>query len=654
MKRPCRLGLQIENGAIIDMERMGFFLMKSPDLLVPKQRNYETESYPEIDGQKIYPKTTYEQFDYKVKMLFMGDLDTMNEAIRDLWKLFFTTTSGTSIRTAKEITIYNYYKDIAIVGYADEMPGSDTFIEVEKGVWIFDLNIKVMEPARITWSGILIEDEQRPASNEVVVQFISPVPNAEGNYVLKRQNVRIGGAAQFPIAQQILIDDVLLNPVGWTHLADDLYNLDRDLNVGLLMRPTDGKTHVIGQTPLGASKTINLNFQILNPSGGTSQFELDWGDGSNVELYTTSQTNRSHSFTGAFHIKIRRVSGEGIIGLGSAVTTTSTNNFIGGTTDQTQADCIRAIYIGDNAYMHQFNNMRLMEHLVLSNQTPASVTNIYYLTTCTNLISLVIPPNFTTSVANNINNTMPQIAQNCERLRYVVFPDNIQTITASTMNNCYSLRSLVLPYNLSILNAAFTNTQNLKRLFIPPNITVFNASFQNCRSVEKVIIKDGIETLPNNFMQYCANLTDISLPDSLKSYGTYNFAECFCLPKITLPPNLTTMGSNSFGSTWLIEEVVVPEGVSSIPSSTFQNGVKIKIVLPSTTTTINSNAINGVATTKMIICHASVPPTVNSNFLSSLSTQCAIYVPSAVVEDYKTATGWLARATQILPMSSLT
>ncbi len=84
-----QLRIQIDNGEIQYLPDLGFHLMESPDILIPEQREYEIERYPEHDGVSIYPYTTYEPFEYTCKLLFFGTLAEMNTAVRLLWDSFF-------------------------------------------------------------------------------------------------------------------------------------------------------------------------------------------------------------------------------------------------------------------------------------------------------------------------------------------------------------------------------------------------------------------------------------------------------------------------------------------------------------------------------------------------------------------------------------
>ncbi len=131
----CRLRYQVADGEVRDMQTMGFHLMESPDILAPEKRSYEEEDYPERDGVKIYPYTVDKAFEYTVKLLYFGELKTMNEAIRSLWDSFFDPTTNGDVKKALPVTIYNLYKGVKIVGYPTKMPGSETIVQVMEGAF---------------------------------------------------------------------------------------------------------------------------------------------------------------------------------------------------------------------------------------------------------------------------------------------------------------------------------------------------------------------------------------------------------------------------------------------------------------------------------------------------------------------------------------
>lgn len=149
MARDCKVRIKIGDGAIQDAQATWrFHLMNSPDMIVAPQRDYEVENYPEVDGSLIYPYTSKEPFDYKLTFCFFGDIDTTNNVIADFYDSLFETESGTDRKKAKELTIYNDYKNVIIVGYAKNIETNDYMVEARNGVVLFDLTIYVAEPKK--------------------------------------------------------------------------------------------------------------------------------------------------------------------------------------------------------------------------------------------------------------------------------------------------------------------------------------------------------------------------------------------------------------------------------------------------------------------------------------------------------------------------
>jgi hypothetical protein len=153
-----QLRIQIEDGEIIYLPDIGFHLMESPDILIPEQREYETEVYPEHDGAYIYPYTVYNPFDYTVKLLYFGNISSLNSAVHEFWDQMFETVVHGGIRRAKKIRIFNDYKGVQIVGYAKSAPGEDTYIKVlgngtspDSG-WQFDFTLYVANPSECMWT----------------------------------------------------------------------------------------------------------------------------------------------------------------------------------------------------------------------------------------------------------------------------------------------------------------------------------------------------------------------------------------------------------------------------------------------------------------------------------------------------------------------
>lgn len=126
-------------------------------------------------------------------------------------------------------------------------------------------------------------------------------------------------------------------------------------------------------------------------------------------------------------------------------------------------------------------------------------------------------------------------------------------------------------------------------------------------------------------------LANVVVPEGAVSVDQSAFEYCAALAEISLPETMRTMGINAF------------HGCSSLTS----------ITLPAATTTISAGAFNGCSSLTSVVVKAETPPTlVNTSAFAGTASGMTIYVPSASVEAYKTATNWTAYAGQIQAISA--
>ena len=182
------------------MQTMGFHLMESPDILAPEKRSYEEEDYPERDGVKVYPYTVDKAFEYTVKLLYFGELETMNSAIRSLWNSFFEPTNNGDVKKALPVTIYNLYKGVKIVGYPTKMPGSETIVQVMQGAFIFELTLYVAEPNKCNFN---YQDMAKYGKNNYFDGVVLPEPKEEA---LRRMAKGVNTTRGYLYARSIDID----------------------------------------------------------------------------------------------------------------------------------------------------------------------------------------------------------------------------------------------------------------------------------------------------------------------------------------------------------------------------------------------------------------------------------------------------------------
>lgn len=112
-----RVRLQIAEGEILDtMDGYGLVYINADSRFAAPTKEMERTTYPEDEGEHIIPKTVDDAFDYKVTWFIKADgsLDNANAVIARFNSLLYTQDGD--IKTFKQVSFYNDYKKVKIVG----------------------------------------------------------------------------------------------------------------------------------------------------------------------------------------------------------------------------------------------------------------------------------------------------------------------------------------------------------------------------------------------------------------------------------------------------------------------------------------------------------------------------------------------------------
>lgn len=155
--------------------------------------------------------------------------------------------------------------------------------------------------------------------------------------------------------------------------------------------------------------------------------------------------------------------------------------------------------------------------------------------------------------------------------------------------------------------------------------SIGNYAFYNCSSLASVTIPSGVTSIGNYAFNNCCSLASFTIPSDVTSIGTYAFSGCYSLASVTIPSGVTSIGNSAFSSCYSLASVTIPSDVTSIGNSAFSScyGIAEYHVKPTST------------------------PTLGTDVFKYIGSDCVIYVPSAKVNDYKGATGWIAYASYI-------
>lgn len=177
----------------------------------------------------------------------------------------------------------------------------------------------------------------------------------------------------------------------------------------------------------------------------------------------------------------------------------------------------------------------------------------------------------------------------------------VTEITNYFCANCSKLASVHIPSTVTrIGDYAFSSCTSLVNINIPNSVKQLGQrAFFHCYGLESVSLSNGITSLPFGLFEYCRNLKNITIPDTATSLGSYCFQEC-PIEYLFVPPSVTKIDTGAFSS-WKAGQIIDFSQHQSVPTLSSQNSFK-----------------------------------------------ATIYVPSALLDEWKSATNWSTFASQIV------
>lgn len=263
----------------------------------------------------------------------------------------------------------------------------------------------------------------------------------------------------------------------------------------------------------------------------------------------------------------------------------------------------------------------------------------------------------------------------CENLLNIVMPNSVTTIGSNLFHHCYKLQSITFSDNLTtageylcMYNYALTafygksvvNNHSLildgvlksiaprravTKYTIPDNVTTIEsgAIWEN-DILQEIIIPNSVTTIKMQAFTGCYNIESITIPESVTSIAVPNFQSSLNLQafygKFASADNKCLIDSNGVLISYALgcEDTVytIPDGVKIIGNQSFQAHHLTNITIPESVISIGWGAFTGYNDENNplnVYCKPATPPTIDNNVFYNAK----IYVPAAVVEDYKAA-----------------
>lgn len=370
-------------------------------------------------------------------------------------------------------------------------------------------------------------------SDPIAVRFL----DFDGTVVDELTDQELTALTELPSAPDHTQDEIPLTFDEWNWLLADIKtfrtaNPTWTVNVGANYHTTDGKTHLIQDTPVD---------EFLACIKASSGLVIDWGDGSPTETSQDFWLNHTYITKGKYDLTITGTGTLKDISFGSRNT-------------------------GSYFFIKE---IRLSSDIQISNDSTSYVYSLM------NVRSISYPSNLTKCCTTQDN-----------LIEWVSIPRGATTI--QTLGCCLKYQPMI--YGQTSFSYK-EYSKSLKEALIPSSAgTLSSGTFSYNSSLERASVKANVTSLPNDFFRECSALKEVELPDTITTIGDYAFNTCESLTKIKLPASLTTIGSWVFYKCYSLREIEIPSMVTSIGGWTFADTRAIIIRMkPTTPPTVTSN-----------------------------------------------------------------
>lgn len=215
------------------------------------------------------------------------------------------------------------------------------------------------------------------------------------------------------------------------------------------------------------------------------------------------------------------------------------------------------------------------------------------------------------------------------RVTTVYLPSKLSEMNPATFAGCDSISAIYLENNAKyyIEESVVYNAAKTELLFYPigkksesysivPGVTKINAgAFEGNTYIRNVTIPNSVTTIEAGAFYGCTNLatvdfipdndttknTELNIGDTSDEKGV--FENCTNLTTVNLPQRTVRLGKNLFSNCSSLSQLTIHEraAFSVINANVFTNAGGGRLTLPSTVTTIKSNAFSGSLFTEIVM-----------------------------------------------------
>ena len=221
-------------------------------------------------------------------------------------------------------------------------------------------------------------------------------------------------------------------------------------------------------------------------------------------------------------------------------------------------------------------------------------------------------------------------------------------------SHCSKLTTVDFPAATSIRSSAFQFCDVLTTVDFPAVTSIGDHAFNYCSALTTVDFP-AATSIESSAFQFCSALTTVDFP-AATSIGNSAFSHCSALTTVDFPA-ATSIESSAFQFCSALTTVDFP-AATSIGNSAFNYCSKLTTANFPAATSIESSALRSCDVLKALLLRGNnVCALSNTNAFNSTPIRSGtgyIYVPSALIEQYKAATNWSTYAAQFRALEDYT
>jgi hypothetical protein len=246
----------------------------------------------------------------------------------------------------------------------------------------------------------------------------------------------------------------------------------------------------------------------------------------------------------------------------------------------------------------------------------------------------------------------------CALMSLEVAPDALTRLPVGVFKYCYSLPPLELNAVDFIGNEALLRVEQLTELTLTDKCTfIGEQACYKCHALTTVGMSSSVKTIMEGAFQYCDKLATIDLSHVTKIYE-YAFDGCSSLTSVNLSLAVE-IGAHAFALCSNITLAGMMRSIKDIGEYAFIGCAKISVIDTLYLSSIGALAFSGcnALTTLVIRTEYSVATLANVDAFNRTPIASGtgyIYVPAALVEEYKAATNWSTYANQFRALEDYT